>query len=251
VIHVYGVIDATAELPEGLRGLGASPSSVRTIARGDLAVVVSDLEEPPRTREDLERHAQVQSAIVAHTTLVPLQFGTLLDDEEEVRDGLLGAHAAQLREVVASVAGHVQMTVKAVYDEGVLLREVVTERPELKREADRIEAQADPAATREARIALGERIAQEVEARRSADEDHIVQSLARSADEIVVEPPTHERMAARLQLLVARERRPELDRAVEKLSAEQAGRMTLRYVGPMAPYSFCDLTLESEAGAWG
>jgi hypothetical protein len=43
---------------------------------------------------------------------------------------------------------------------------------------------------------------------------------------------------------VAAERRPQLDAAVQRLSREHGDRFAIRYVGPLAPYSFADLELE-------
>ncbi|MEA2294504.1 MAG: hypothetical protein QOE86_2143 [Solirubrobacteraceae bacterium] len=247
MIHVYGITHANTALPGALEGLGQRP--VRLVSQGELAAVVTDLDEPPRTRADLDSHAQVQGAIVAEATLVPLRFGTLLEDEGELREGLLGRHAGELRDVLASVDGRVQMTVKAVYHEGTMLREAVQAHPELKRESDRLSARNDREGDRDAWVRLGEHVAHIVEGRRLADEGAIVGALEPHAEQILVEEPGHERMAARLQLLVRRDRRAALDAAVAALGAEQEPRMTLRYVGPLAPYSFSDLALDGTA-AW-
>lgn len=247
MIHVYGVTHAGAELPEGLRGLGGRP--VRSVVEGDIAAVVTDLDELPRSRADLEAHAEAQATLASELTVVPVRFGTLMDDEAELREGLLGRHADDLHRLLESVEGRVQMTLKAVYEEDVMLREAIARHPELKRESDRLQARGDRA-PREALINLGERIARAVAARRTEDEDALVARVEPIADRVLVEEPGHERIAARLQLLVRRERREELDAAVAALAAEQEGRMTLRYVGPLAPYSFCDVSLDPGAAAW-
>jgi hypothetical protein len=57
-------------------------------------------------------------------------------------------------------------------------------------------------------------------------------------------PPRRDRQAATIQLLVPAERRPQLDAAVQRLSREHGDRFAIRYVGPLAPYSFADLELE-------
>src|SRR4051794_4564824 len=104
-----------------MEGLGEPPGTVRLVEHDGLAAVVTDLAEPPKTRNDLDRHAKVQAAIVEQETIVPLRFGTLLDSEDELRSGLLGDHAAELAELLQSVDGRVQMTLKAVYHEDAVL----------------------------------------------------------------------------------------------------------------------------------
>ena len=51
-------------------------------------------------------------------------------------------------------------------------------------------------------------------------------------------------------LLVERDRRADLDRAVSELSGEVAERLQLRYVGPQPPYAFLD-SVETEERSWG
>jgi len=246
VIHVFGVTHAGAEIPEGLSGLGDPARPVRLVAHDDLAAVVCDLDAKPKTRQDLDRHQHIQGELVQRITLVPLRFGTLMEDEDELVSGLLGTHAAQLRDVIAGVEGRVQLTVKAIYGEGVLLREVVKADPKLKQATERMQASGD----RDGLVQLGQRIAGAVEERRVADEAAIVRRLEPHAEHIVVETPGHEREAARLQILVPRDKRDKLDRAVAELATEQEARMVVRYIGPLAPYTFCDLSLDAEA-AWG
>jgi hypothetical protein len=247
VIHVFGITHAGTAIPEALDGLGDPPSPVRTVEHGGLAAVVCDLEQPPRTRADLDRHQQVQSELVQSMTLVPLRFGTLMEDERELVEGLLTAHAAELRDLIASVEGRVQLTVKAIYHEDVPLREAVKAHPDLKSTSDRLRERN---AGRDAWVQLGERVAGAIEAHRAADESAIVARLEPHAERVLVEEPGHERMVARLQLLVPRDARAPLDKAVAELTAEQEERMSISYVGPLAPYSFCDVSMDAEA-AWG
>jgi Gas vesicle synthesis protein GvpL/GvpF len=247
VIHVFGITHAGAAIPEGMDGLGDPASPVRAVEHDRLAAVVCDLEQPPRSRAALDRHQKVQSELVQTMTLVPLRFGTLMDSEQELVEGLLTAHAAELRELVASVDGRVQLTLKAIYHEDVPLREAVKAHPDLKRTSDRLRERD---AGRDAWVDLGQRVARAIEAHRAADETAIVARLEPHAERVLVEEPGHERMVARLQLLVPRDRREGLDQAVAALIAEQEERMSIRYIGPLAPYSFCDVSLDAEA-AWG
>jgi hypothetical protein len=104
------------------------------------------------------------------------------------------------------------------------------------------------AASQSARIALGREVSEAVEAQTAADERGIVERLAPHAVDVVVAPPASARMAANVQLLVDRDRREALDTAVGALSTELGDRLALRYLGPLPPYSFADLSLEGEDG---
>jgi pyruvate/2-oxoglutarate dehydrogenase complex dihydrolipoamide acyltransferase (E2) component len=65
------------------------------------------------------------------------------------------------------------------------------------------------------------------------------------AVDVRADPPASERQAASLQLLVAERDRARLDAAVDRLAREHGARLSLRYVGPLPPYSFSDLALEA------
>jgi gas vesicle protein GvpL/GvpF len=248
MIFVYGVAGKDFGVPEGQTGVGEPARPLRLFTHENLAAVVSDVDTPPNRREDLEAHVAAMNALAEAGTLVPMRFGTLMDDEAQVRDVLLAPHAGELADVLRSLDGCVQMTIKAIYDEDVPLREIVREHPELKAASDRL--QGSHAGGRDAWIALGERVAAAVEQARADDEQRLADAVAAASEHVVVEPPGHERIAARMQILVRRDRREALDQAVHDFAEEQNGRMTIRYSGPIAPYSFSDFSLDTGAPAW-
>jgi hypothetical protein len=249
VIFVYGIADERFDVPAGLRGVGDPPRPLRPVDHQGLAAIVADLEEPPNRREDLEAHVTAMGALAEAGTLVPLRYGTLADDEDEVRGHLLERHHDRLRELLATLDGCVQMTLKSIDHEDLLLREVVQQQPNLRAASQRLQGRSADT-DRQAFIDLGERVAAAVEAARRADETRLAERVAQVAEHVVVEEPGHERIGARLQILVRRDRRPDLDALVRTISEEQAERMALRYSGPIAPYSFSDFTLEPGATAW-
>ena len=62
--YVYGLVGADAKLPDDLTGLGPS-GTVSTIAHGDVAAIVSDVQtdRPLGTRDDLLAHETVVDAV--------------------------------------------------------------------------------------------------------------------------------------------------------------------------------------------
>ena len=176
-----------------------------------------------------------------------MRFGTVMP-EAAVREMLLGRHASELADLLHQLDGCVQMSVKAFYGADALLRHALRAHPELKRRAQDLERQP-PERTVGERVALGQEVARAVEEQRWQDEQRLVEGLTPLVRELRAEPVDGERMAANLQLLVERDRRGPLDAAVARLAEANADRFAIRYVGPLAPYSFADLSLE--APAWG
>jgi hypothetical protein len=95
------------------------------------------------------------------------------------------------------------------------------------------------------RLAFVRAVADAVEEQRALDQDLLVRTFAEVAVDVRVDPPASDRQVASLQLLVAEGDRPRLDAAVDRLAREQGARLSLRYVGPLPPYSFSDLALEA------
>lgn len=240
-VYVYGVTAG-----------GPAPPPARTVEHTGLTAVVRDVPEDwqATTRADVEDHEKVLTALVEKTTVVPMRLGVVMPSEDDVRAILLERHGAQIRSLLGHLEGRVQMSVKAFYSEEALLRAVLRANPELKQRSEALEREP-PEASQPERIELGRAVAQAVEAQRAADERMLAAPLAAVADEVRLDPPASERVALNAQLLVSRERRPALDDAVGQLGSAYGDRFAIRYVGPLAPYSFSDLSLESGERGWG
>jgi hypothetical protein len=246
-LYVYGVIPASdAGRWPGAAGIGGPSAEVSTIEVGELAALVSALppDRTPGRRDDLEAHRNVASLAIELGTVVPMRFGIVMDSEESVREELLTRHAPEFTDLLRKLDGQVQMTVRAFYAEDALLRAVMQSDGEIARRSAAIQAVPEAESHAE-RIALGELVAAAVDARRARDERALLERLTPLATDVRADPPGSERVALDAQLLVRRDRRDELDEAVRELGAALEGYLALRYIGPLPPYSFAELSLGS------
>jgi hypothetical protein len=251
-LYVYGVVAAGASgLPTG-GGVGEEPAPLRVVDRDDLGALVSEIDPgaTPGRREDLEAHQRVLGEAIAQATILPMRFGVVMDGEDVVRDTLLARHADELRELLAELEGCVQMTLKAFYAEDRPLRDVIAEEPELARLSRELRDRPEEE-TRDDRLRLGQLVAAAVTAHRERDRERIRAAVEPHVVQLVDDEPASDRVAAQLQLLVRRDGRAALDAAVEQLGASVQGRLSLRYIGPLAPFSFADLELHAEEATWG
>jgi hypothetical protein len=245
-VYVYGVVPSQeAQMPRAERGVGEATPEVRVVTAGDLGALVSDVPAgwTSARRADLEAHERVLGEVVARGTVLPMRFGVIMDSEAHVRDELLLRHADFLRTGLERLENMVQMTLKVFYAEEALLRAVLRRHPDLKQRSDALR-QRPLEHAQGARIALGRDVAQAVEAQRGADQQILVAALSRAVADLRVEPPASERLALHAQLLVDRDHRQELDDCVRRLSVDHEGYLAFRYVGPVAPYSFADMSLD-------
>jgi hypothetical protein len=178
-----------------------------------------------------------------------MRFGIVMDGDAVVRERLLIRHAAELRDLLARLEGNVQMMVKAYYAEDALLRDALASDPDLAQAATAV-ARVSVAEAQAERVQVGERVAAAVDAQRAAVESALLEALSPVAEAIQVDPPGGERVALSAQVLVARDSRAALDQRVSELGDALAGVVGFRYVGPLPPYSFADVSLDDDGDAW-
>ena len=238
--YVYGVVPATGASPP--RGPGIDDAPIGVIPHGDVAALASDVpgEFLEAGREELLRHSRVLEETMERSVVLPMRFGVVLPDEETVHRRLLDPYEEELEAQLRAMEGKVEITIKGIYDEGAILREVIAENRDIAKLREAIHGKPEEA-TYYQRIELGELIAAALEEKRAAAGPQIVDRLAPLAADVRVGEPVHERMAVNASFLVARDRLEEFDRAVDQLGAEQAGRIQLKYTGPLPPHSFVEL----------
>ncbi|GII79158.1 gas vesicle protein [Sphaerisporangium rufum] len=235
--YVYGVLPGDVEVtPEGS---GVAGGEIRLVRHGELAALVSELRlsRPLGRPDDLIAHQRLLDDVAAEVPVLPMRFGAVLDGTESVARELLAPHHDEFRAALDDLEGRAQFVVKARYREDAVLREVLAEHPEAARLREQIRGLPEDASW-DARIRLGEIINQAIEAKRDADTRALAEGLAPHAVAVVIREPTHEEDAAHLAILVDDERRQEFEEALEDFGRDWAERITLRLIGPQAPYDF-------------
>jgi Gas vesicle synthesis protein GvpL/GvpF len=236
---VYGVVPAGSLPRVDAPGVeGARVSEIETGALAALAGPVSDV--PVRTtRAHLSAYRDVLAEAADRTTVVPARFGTVMT-EGAVREELLERRRDDLMALLERLEGKVELSVKAVYDEELLLREVVAASPDVGVLRTRTR-KLTPEAGYYDRIRLGEIVAAGVEQRRAADAARIVEGLRPHAADVSTGEALVDRVAVQAAFLVERKLLSRFDAELERLAAAVAPRLTLRCVGPLPPYSFAEL----------
>ncbi len=238
--YVYGVVDAAAPEPSGS---GIRDAPLRLVAGEGAAALVSELaddEELRLGREEAMAHARVLEAALGRGTVLPMRFGVVMADGDEVRVRILDGHAAELAAQLEQMAGKVELAVRAVYEEDALMREIVQSHPDIARRREALRGQPEDATYYE-RIGLGEMVSEAVERARENDAHTILEVLSPLALAVEIGQPAHERVALSASFLVDREGVNRFDQALEDLAAGQVGRLRFKLTGPLPPHSFVEL----------
>jgi len=109
-LYLYALVGRPVRRPLG-RGLSGEP--LRLIEASGLLVVAGRVADAPRVaRATLRRHDATVRRLAGRTDAVlPVRFGTVLDDRAALTR-TLAPRASALREALALVAGHEQMTLR-------------------------------------------------------------------------------------------------------------------------------------------
>ena len=238
-VYVYGILPGDVEVEPGAAGVGDPPGEVRVVRHGDLAALVSDVDlaGPLGRPEDLLAHEELLDSSAADMPVLPLRFGAVVTSDDAVTEELLGPHHDEFAAALRQLEGHAEFVVKGRYAEGAILREVLTEDPRAARLAEQIRG-ADPDATRELRMRLGEIVNNAIAAKREEDTRALGDAVAGQVTASTVRPPTHELDAVYTAFLVETGAAEGLEHAVERLARDWDGRIQLRLIGPMAAYDF-------------
>jgi hypothetical protein len=238
--YVYGVV--RAEGATAPKGAGVDHEPVGVVAHGSVAALTSDVPADfvEAGREELLAHSRVLEEAMEGAVVLPMRFGVVLPDEETIHERLLDPFVETLEAQLQEMDGKVEVTIKGIHDEEAILREVIAENREIAELRDTIQGKPE-AATYYERIRLGEFVAVALDEKRAAAAPAIIDRLAPLAVDVRVGDPVHERMAVNASFLVERERLDEFDRVVDQIGAELAGRIQLKYTGPLPPHSFVEL----------
>ena len=238
-IYVYGIIPADVELAAETPGVGDPPGQVRVVRSDGLAALVSEVDcsRPLGSPQDLVAHEQIVDATAAEVPVLPARFGAVMASEEEVAEDLLAANHDEFEDAIQELEGRAQFVVKGRYSEQAILSEVLSENRQAGHLAKKLR-NADPDATRDARIKLGEIINGAVEVKRRQDTRVLGDAMEGHCVASVVREPTHELDAVHVAFLVEIDGESEMEQAVEDLARDWEGRIDVRLLGPMAAYDF-------------
>lgn len=235
--YLYGIAAADLVVPTDLKGV--DEQIVSLIPYGDVAAVTSllDSDRALAGRADLLAHGRVLDAIAALGPVIPVRFGSVLEDRDAVTTDLLEPGHDRFLAMLADLEGHSQFTVRARYDEPQILTEVVAENPEIARLRAATRERPEESSYGE-RVRLGELVARAMEAKSAEDGRTLLTELERYTVAVNIRESAGLDRLLDVALLIDDSRRAEFEQAVEKLAETFAGRAHLKLIGPTAPYDF-------------
>lgn len=248
MLCLYGVVDATHELP---KTSGIADGELELIEHGDVAAVSSELPaDTELTAEDANDFLEVLLALLETGTVLPLSLGTVVNGPDEVIAEFLEPQAQNLRAQLDRLRDLVEVHVDVDDDEARAVAELAS------REGIQLPSGADLSE----RMAVGEQVAALLVEQRRALADELVAAFDAVAEQStprsVINGP--EDPVLRWAFLVRRDAIAAFDDAQQALQRQNPD-LSIRSVGPLPPANFLvppQSTPEqpgetTSAGSWG
>lgn len=225
------------------RGLG----SAYTVPHHGLAAVVSDslAARHESTRTNMLAHQRVQERVMKEYTVLPVRFGTVADAAEPTQAirRLLAKRFREFDRLLLEMSERTELGIKASWrDQKLVFEEIVSHDEPIRRLRNSLSGKA-PEAAHFDRIRLGEMVKGALEQKRQAEAVKLLAPLRRMAHRTVENPVFSDKMILNAAFLVHRNREQEFDAAVNGLESELGHRVLFRYVGPVPPYNFVNITV--------
>ncbi|HEX6353423.1 GvpL/GvpF family gas vesicle protein, partial [Actinophytocola sp.] len=244
-VYVYGIVPSDVETMSDARGVGEPPAEVFVVRHGDIAALVSRID--PDTSlgapEDLAAHEALLDAAVTESPVLPVRFGAVMTGEDVVADELLAAYHDEFAAALDELEGKAEFVVQGRYDLDAVLHEIFDKDTEVARLREVIRGKPETATRRE-RVAIGERVSNIITARQNADTQMVVKALTDLGAPVTIRAPTHDEDALHVACLIELADRPELESRIDQIARTWSGRVSVRLLGPFAPYDFVTTTRE-------
>ena len=238
--------------------IGRWGGQVYTVPVNGLALVISNSPEREyeSTRVNLLDHARVLEQVMEEFTILPVRFGTVsrptLGAADESLSSLQGVQKVlrkrrqEFDQLLAEMEGKVELGLKALWrDDKAIFEEILAENPTLLKRRNAL-ARKPAAAVRVEGLHLGEMVKEALDQKRAAEATRLLAPLRQIASRTIEHQVVVDRMIASAAFLVDRGRQEEFDQAVNRLDGELGERVTLKYVGPVPPYNFVNITVNWE-----
>ncbi len=234
--YAYGIVPSgRTDLPEEGLGLGEPTTS----AVGPVAVVGEwvDLQENLARKRYLTAHTEVLNRLAEGGPVLPLQFGSVLADDDTAVADLLGEGPDWYAERLAELEGLSQYVLRARYDLDEALARLVDSDAEIaalrERTRDRPEDERH-----DERVRLGELVTKAMDARRDADAGWMHSRLEPLATAVAHRSAGGMDGLMEVAYALSESQLEDFEVAAEAVAEEAHPWARVSLVGPMAMYDF-------------
>ncbi|MDI6807475.1 MAG: GvpL/GvpF family gas vesicle protein [Candidatus Eisenbacteria bacterium] len=258
--YLYGVIESERaisfgpigfEIGDRRRGLvvampdpSAKLPTAQTLAAviGPVRQVNFDCLNKERLVRTLLAHQETMETIMRDQFILPCKFGTVLRDQQEARE-LLSQNGTLLAEWLDRMQDSYEMGVVASWDIHPILKEIAASDSEVMELKARLELLSLEEQER-GKLPLGMLLSAKLKERAQRYAEDIVAGLEEVSESHATHDLINDEMVLNASFLLSRAGDDAFFRALEGLDNRWAGKLNLKCIGPLPPYSFATVTIK-------
>ncbi len=241
--YVYGVISTDKEPKFGSIGIGGRHDEIYTISHRGIGAVLSNssaIEYDVISKETLGRylasHQFVVEQVMKNYAVIPVKFGTMVRDDDEVRE-IIEAGYTQFKGALKAMENKIELDMVALWSNLDLVFQEIGAEEEIKRFKEQI-ALKPPGETLEGRIRIGQMVKASLDGRRDQYAGEILAVLKDQAEDFRLHESGDDSMIINVAFLLDRDKEEKFDEKVNELNEKYEEKVNFRCVGPLPPYSF-------------
>lgn len=243
-LYLYGIFPAPGPTHLHLEGLDKQPVKAHQLDQFVFLYSDAQQERYLASRRNLLGHERVlESAMESgFHTLLPLQFGLIIDDWDSVRQQLVTPHSEKLSDLLHHLEGQREVGIKVFWETEQELEALMAENEQLREERDRLEGRT---LSMDEIVRIGQAIEQAMDARKEAIIKTFQEALNPLAKRVVENDPMTDAMIYNAAYLIPWAAESEFSEHVEALDHKFDNRLRIRYNNFTAPFNFAQLELLS------
>ncbi|MEB3337882.1 MAG: GvpL/GvpF family gas vesicle protein [Leptolyngbyaceae bacterium] len=239
-LYLYGIFPPPG--PKNLHLQGLDKQSVHPHLIDGFVFLYSEAQQERylASRRNLLDHEKVleQAMHAGYRTLLPLQFGLIIEDWHTVTEQLTTPHSQSLSSLLAKLTGHREVGIKVFWDASAELQMLLQENHALKAERDRLEGTL---LSMDQVVGIGQAIEQGIKDRQQFIIDKFRATLEPLAAEVKENDPLMDNMIYNAAYLIPWDAEPGFSNKVDALDQCFENRLRIRYNNFTAPYNFAQL----------
>lgn len=239
-LYLYGIFPTPGPADLALEGLDKQPVHLQTIDGFAFLYSEAQQERYLASRKNLLGHERVleQAMHAGYRTLLPLQFGMIIEDWETVTKLLTNPHHDSLKHLFDKLDGQREVSIKVIWTHDAELQMLLEENQELKAKRDSLEGKN---LSMDEIVSIGQAIEKAMEKRKQEIIAAFRNAINPLATQVVENDTLTESMIYNAAYLIPWEMEPEVSAHVEAIDALFEGRLKIRYNNLTAPYNFAQL----------
>jgi len=256
--YIYSIIknpketqtSGTFRLSEAIFGI--NNRDILLVPYRDIAAVVSnthfinfDKLDKKELTQLIAVHDQVNADLMKKHDVIPMRFGMVAENIEEIRNILRKAYI-QFKAALERIAGKAEFVVQVFWNEKNILEKLIQENPEIQELKKETESKGKILGLA-SKMKLGKCIFEALELYRKECREDILRNLATRFPDFsagkLLDTNKEKEMIMNYSFLIGRGQELELESALNQIAEKYKDGLKFKYIGPMAPYSFTVINL--------